>query len=437
MKPPHTRLTCRAHDRYCPSLVLWQCFIGIDRPFPHHLRLSSTATDSTQYGAGRDNGPPNAAAASERLQSEAKAATAEGIQPAATQKLKITRLKTDKGTWHSSKASASGAKNVQKLYYERMASLTEPEKLLATARTAFEEARDYVGEVVQPMVSSVPCKESKLPWCFSKQEVTMSGIDRLGVEIERFYDFAKPSHLETLARRHVIEQVRDHVRKILPNHILEVFGSERTGLALATSDIDFRLMVKERLENPTIAKLPPTPEQRIEGMTSLHKLHWGGLFKNKAYMLPNLRYARYPLISLQDRNSGLDIQIVLSNDTSISRDYIKKYTEEYPYLRQLYVVVKTMFDVRGLSDVYRGGFGSYSLFMMLVASLKHSPHPRNDAAGGLINFLKFYRSFETAKWGISIEPVLLFDKQENPVLTDRVRVKLAVGTTDHHRLILS
>lgn len=108
---------------------------------------------------------------------------------------------------------------------------------------------------------------------------------------------------------------------------------------------------------------------------------------------------------------------------------MKGYMAQYPYLCQLYFVVKTMFDVRGLSDVFRGGFGSYSLFMMIVASIRHNPHPRKDAAGGLINFLKFYRSFRTEKLGISIEPVWLFDKSDQPVITDTVKHKLEVDST--------
>jgi non-canonical poly(A) RNA polymerase PAPD5/7 len=250
---------------------------------------------------------------------------------------------------------------------------------------------------------------------------------RLAIEIEKFYQFSRADHFETLVRKHLIEQVRDHVRETLPDHVLEVFGSERTGLALATSDIDFRLLRKEHLGEAALSKLPPSPEQRTEAMRDLHHLHWHGLRTHKAYLLSWLRYARYPLISLQDRRSGLDVQIVLSNDTSLSRGFIKQYLEEYPYLRQLYFVVKTMFDVRGLSDVFRGGFGSYSLFMMIVASIKHSPHPRNDAAGGLINFLKFYRNFNTTKHGLSIEPELTFDKAEEAVVTDTVKTKLEVG----------
>ena len=251
-------------------------------------------------------------------------------------------------------------------------------------------------------------------------------MQRLNLEIQQFYEYAKPNHLETAVRKQLIEQVRVHVRKTLPKYVLEVFGSEKTGLSLPTSDIDFRLMKKEQLEDPAISKLPPTPGERANVMKALRHLYSSNLSKNGAYMLSAFRHARYPLISLQDKKSGLDVQVVLSNDTSMSREFMHRYMEQYPHLRQLYYVVKTMFDVRGLSDVFRGGIGSYSLFMMIVASMQHKPHQRADAAGALLNFFKFYIDFDITKQGISLEPPWLFDKEEVKVQTDTVKAKLAV-----------
>ena len=245
--------------------------------------------------------------------------------------------------------------------------------------------------------------------------------------MERFYEYARPNRFESIARKHVVEQMRSHIRQALPNHVLEVFGSERTGIALATSDIDLRLIRQSTLADPAIAKFPPTPQERAQALRDLQLLFWNTLRPHKAYLLPLLRHARYPLIALQDRQSGLDLQIVLANDTSMSRTIMQDYMEEYPYLRQLYSVVKTLFDVRGLSDVFRGGFGSYSLFMMIVASIRHNPHPRNDAAGGLINFLKFWRDLDTTKWGVSIEPAELFDKHLHAIRTDTIEAKVKVS----------
>lgn len=223
-----------------------------------------------------------------------------------------------------------------------------------------------------------------------------------------------------MARKHLIEQVREHVRKVLPNYVLEVFGSERTGMAFAGSDIDLRLIPADVMTDAARSKLPPSPKERTRRRADLRKLHWHFVSCQKEeYLLPTLRWARYPLISLQDRASGLDVQIVLSNDTSTSREYMQRYLEECPYLPEVYSVIKAALDVRGLTDVFRGGIGSYSLFMMIVASLKHRPHPNNDAAGAVEHFFRFWGHFKANVHGVSIDPPELLDKSEQTVMHEK------------------
>ncbi|KAH7091088.1 hypothetical protein FB567DRAFT_264407 [Paraphoma chrysanthemicola] len=420
MKPFPNRLICRAPNRFTPSIVLWQHFVGPNHHTLYHQRLSSHVTEAVQNAAGIDHATVSPQETSGLSQLKAESGQEQGSWS-------IRRTTTGKGEWRKNKRDVTISRNIAAKKSAQQDRQTASEKLLADARAAFDAAEDYKGVVVEPMVHPASFRESSLPWCLPTHERTMSGIDRLAVEIDRFYAYTKPDYFEAMARRHVIEQVRSHVRETLPNHVLEVFGSERTGLAMATSDIDFRLLALSHLEAQGQSNTPPPPTDRREAMKSLRELYNRNLSRKKAYLLAQLRYARYPLISLQDQKSRLDVQIVLSNDTTLSRDMMKGYMEEYPYLRPLFFVVKTMFDVRGLADVFRGGFGSYSLFMMLVASIKHKPHPRKDAAGALINFLKFYRNFDTTKDGISIEPLVLFDKKKEPVLSDTVKAKLAEG----------
>jgi len=248
----------------------------------------------------------------------------------------------------------------------------------------------------------------------------------LRLEITEFYNYTTPNHHETLARKHVVERVRNHLREWIPDYKVEVFGSERTGIGMPLSDLDFRLVPKSESLDPAQARLPPSQTQRNKNIKMLQELRYAGFRNNKEYLLPVVRHARYPLISAQDAQSGLDIQIVLANDTSVSRVIMQGYMDEIPCLRELYCVVKTIFDTRGLSDVFRGGFGSYPLFMMVVASLKHTPSPPGDSARALFNFLHFWGKFDTAKRGISIEPAYFYDKAEHPVLTDVQRAKRKV-----------
>lgn len=248
---------------------------------------------------------------------------------------------------------------------------------------------------------------------------------RLAAEIETLAEYARPNRLDKIARRHLMTRVNEAVTKRISRVKLEVFGSQRTGIALALSDVDFRLLSSSKREDPALAKMPPSPPQRKKGQVLLARLY-NTLKKHETFKLVFLRHARYPLISLQDSESGLEAQIVLSNDTSESRSIMQSYMEKYPYLQSLFTVVKTTFDIRGLSDVFYGGFGSYTLFMMIVASIKHNPHPRNDAAGSLLNFLDFWGNFDTTKYVVSIEPVALLDKATVSVMTDTARSNIEV-----------
>jgi non-canonical poly(A) RNA polymerase PAPD5/7 len=171
---------------------------------------------------------------------------------------------------------------------------------------------------------------------------------------------------------------------------------------------------------------PPGKEARVALLQLLRQVFWANINKNPAYTNTSIRYSRYPLIAIQDRKSGLDVQIVLSNNSSVSREYMRMYMEQHPYLRPLFSVVKTMFDIRGLSDAFYGGFGSYALFMMVVASIKHKPHSRNDAAGGLVNFLRFWRNFDTTAKGISVDPVELYDKETTNIITLKAKDRIEV-----------
>jgi non-canonical poly(A) RNA polymerase PAPD5/7 len=170
---------------------------------------------------------------------------------------------------------------------------------------------------------------------------------------------------------------------------------------------------------------PPSKAKRNRYLNDLLRL-CRQLKQNRDFEHCNILYARYPLIQMRHRVSGTDIQIVLSNDTSLARSTVASYVEQYPYLQELYSVIKTMFDVRGLSDVLRGGFGSYPIFMMIVASLQHSPPERQDAAGALLNFLRFWHSHDTTNYGISINPTTLFEKNTETVMSKVTQRKLKV-----------
>jgi non-canonical poly(A) RNA polymerase PAPD5/7 len=176
MKPTHTRLTCRAHNRFSPSIALWQHFVGVDQPFLSQQRPSSNVASAVQHRASKDagNSDPQVATAVVR--------PAEGGAPTIRKPvrggLNIIKKYTRKGEWHTNKADASIAKNVRQQHATRQAESNASEKLLAVAREAYDAAEDYEGVVVEPMVHPTPVKEDNLPWSLPLQERGIPGIER-------------------------------------------------------------------------------------------------------------------------------------------------------------------------------------------------------------------------------------------------------------------
>ncbi|KAF1973394.1 hypothetical protein BU23DRAFT_533568 [Bimuria novae-zelandiae CBS 107.79] len=439
MKLHHLRPICRASNRFSPSLALYQHFI-VPYNALHQQRFSSSAPapvaaegEPSQNTQADDLPPPEVPPVE----------NAEASQP-----LKITYI--DPGRLRREAEMADMKKQLEKLQqnseklkkslkgkqrsHEAKAreSTNFIEEIMLKSRIAFDGGEVYEGLVVPPISAPQPAPEHSYPWASKTPNSSVDSMARLNEEIRKFWEYAKPNRAEVFARKNVVEQVRADVRQRFPGHVLEVFGSERTGISFATSDIDLRMVRREALDQ-SVSDKPPTHQERRDLYRDLYTLRYQ-VFGNHGkaagkYLLANLLHARYPLLSIQSRDSGLVVQIVLSNNTAKSREYMHRYMVDYPYLRQVYAVVKTMFDQRGLSDVYRGGFGSYSIFMMIVASLQNQANQRNDAAGALVNFLYYWGFFKTRENGVSIDPPEYFDKKTHPVLTDAARAKIAEGKT--------
>lgn len=201
-------------------------------------------------------------------------------------------------------------------------------------------------------------------------------------------------------------------------------GSESTGLALATSDLDIRLYLKGFGDRNDM-KLEKAPRMKVR-RDMVHRLAelLPKFQQSGDFYLCNLRHARYPLMSLLHKDSGIDLQIVCSNATNLSRDLVLKYVEENPGLREIYAVFKIMFDVRGISDVYRGGLSSYTIFYMVVAAFRLSEgFPKENLGEQLLACLSFWANFDTTNTGISIDPPEFFKKGEKRVQPESAIIK--------------
>lgn len=155
MKPLYTRLICRAHNRFSPSLFLRQHLGVLERPFPHHHRLLSTAANapSNEPLDVRDDTPPPETG-------ESAPPVMAGASEKASHPLRIKKMKTVAGdAMLPNKKFASIRKHKAKQNKLQEAGRNAPSQLLL-----HHTSGDYVGVVVEPMSANGSLTKIHYPW---------------------------------------------------------------------------------------------------------------------------------------------------------------------------------------------------------------------------------------------------------------------------------
>nr|KAF6408201.1 terminal nucleotidyltransferase 4B [Molossus molossus] len=202
-----------------------------------------------------------------------------------------------------------------------------------------------------------------------------------------------PRPEEEKMRMEVVNRIEGVIKELWPSADVQIFGSFKTGLYLPTSDID--LVVFGKWEN--------LPLWTLEEALRKHKVADEDSVKV-------LDKATVPIIKLTDSFTEVKVDISFNVQNGVrAADLIKDFTKKYPVLPYLVLVLKQFLLQRDLNEVFTGGIGSYSLFLMAVSFLQL--HPREDACIPntnygvlLIEFFELYgRHFNYLKTGIRIK----------------------------------
>ncbi|XP_071973785.1 terminal nucleotidyltransferase 4B isoform X2 [Engystomops pustulosus] len=228
------------------------------------------------------------------------------------------------------------------------------------------------------------------PWKTRNYSEEVIGLHE---EILDFYKYMSPRPEEEKMRMEVVNRIENVIKELWPSADVQIFGSFKTGLYLPTSDID--LVVFGKWEN--------LPLWTLEEALRKHKV----ADENSVKVLDK---ATVPIIKLTDSYTEVKVDISFNVQNGVKaaqliRDFIKKY----PVLPYLVLVLKQFLLQRDLNEVFTGGIGSYSLFLMAVSFLQL--HPREDACSPdanygvlLIEFFELYgRHFNYLKTGIRIK----------------------------------
>ncbi|XP_015674418.2 terminal nucleotidyltransferase 4A [Protobothrops mucrosquamatus] len=212
-------------------------------------------------------------------------------------------------------------------------------------------------------------------------------------EINDFYKYMSPRHEEERMRMEVVNRIENVIKELWPNADVQIFGSFKTGLYLPTSDIDLVVF----------GKWETLPLWTLEEALRKHNVADKGSVKV-------LDKATVPIIKLTDSYTEVKVDISFNVQNGVKAAYlIRDFIKKYPVLPYLVLVLKQFLLQRDLNEVFTGGIGSYSLFLMAVSFLQL--HPRGDACTPnanygvlLIEFFELYgRHFNYLKTGIRIK----------------------------------
>ncbi|XP_019722325.1 terminal nucleotidyltransferase 4B isoform X1 [Hippocampus comes] len=228
------------------------------------------------------------------------------------------------------------------------------------------------------------------PW---KSRNYSEGIVGLHEEIKDFYAYISPRPEEEKMRLEVVDRIKGVIHNLWPSAEVQVFGSFSTGLYLPTSDID--LVVFGKWETLPLWTLEEALRKRNVAD------------KNSIKVLDK---ATVPIIKLTDYYTDVKVDISFNVKSGVKAAcLIKEFKEKYPVLPYLVLVLKQFLLQRDLNEVFTGGIGSYSLFLMAVSFLQL--HYREDVCSPNINFgvllIEFFelygRHFNYLKTGIRIK----------------------------------
>ncbi|KAK0132975.1 Non-canonical poly(A) RNA polymerase PAPD5 [Merluccius polli] len=228
------------------------------------------------------------------------------------------------------------------------------------------------------------------PW---KTRNYSAGIVGLHEEIKDFYEYISPRPEEEKMRLEVVDRIKEVIHDLWPSAEVQVFGSFSTGLYLPTSDID--LVVFGKWETLPLWTLEDALRKRNVADENSIKV---------------LDKATVPIIKLTDSFTEVKVDISFNVRSGVkAAQLIKEFKEKYPVLPYLVLVLKQFLLQRDLNEVFTGGIGSYSLFLMAVSFLQL--HYREDVRSPntnigvlLIEFFELYgRHFNYLKTGIRIK----------------------------------
>lgn len=224
-----------------------------------------------------------------------------------------------------------------------------------------------------------------------------NGAEALHRELIAFDHWMAPTAAEHETRCMVIELISRAIKSQFCDAEVHPFGSQETKLYLPQGDLDL-VVVSNSMANLRI-------QSALRTMAACLRRH------NLATDVQVIAKAKVPIIKFVTTYARLKVDISLNHTNGLTTaSYVNSWLRKWPHIRPLILVVKYLLMQRGMSEVFSGGLGSYSVIIMVISFLQLHPKVQRgeieaDRSLGvlLLEFLELYgKNFGYDNCGISI-----------------------------------
>ncbi|KAI9273653.1 hypothetical protein BY458DRAFT_455252 [Sporodiniella umbellata] len=257
---------------------------------------------------------------------------------------------------------------------------------------------------------------------FRGQEVHC--YDLFHQEFNLFLKYISPRVDETKLREKVVKEIRYAINDRWDDAEVDVFGSFATGLFISSSDVDLVI---------SFSRMSP----RIDAVAS--QLIESGICIRKDVTV--IRHAKVPVIKIEERYSGLKVDIVLNTTNGVTTaKLINKELKQYPAARPIILFLKHYLAMRELNEVFTGGLGGYAIFALVVSFLQMHPlvstgqiDPMENLSVLLLDFMEMYgHQFRMGSVGIDSKNKAYYSKGYNERARNGTHVYNIIDPQDPH-----
>jgi non-canonical poly(A) RNA polymerase PAPD5/7 len=183
-------------------------------------------------------------------------------------------------------------------------------------------------------------------------------LTRLHNEILSFCENLDLTEEDLNTRDEVVSEITDIAKQLWGEDVqVHMFGSQATGTATRTSDVDL-----------TILGCDCPADDTVPAMVAIADIIKARDLASYLEIIPN---AKVPIIKMDHKKCGISLDICCNEATGIQgASIVAALSRDYPPFKYLMMVLKLYLAKRQLHETYSGGVGSFVLSMMVLSFLQ-------------------------------------------------------------------